>query len=250
MLLPTLAAWLLCLFPVISAQDIVASQSGHASAMISAVADMTPRLSKGAVITLPFQKRWAELQIRGSSPRVAPAYTAVVEVATEQDVATVVTIANRYNIPFLAVSGTHGWTKTLSNLPYGIQIRMRKLNSTTVSRDGNTAIVQGGVLQYEITRALFTQGKYAGKQTQIPHDTLLGMQLTSYQSLVLPNVSQYLVPFLEVGTVCFKDNTVTLWTTWSQHALSLPVGSSSPLQQRRTPICSGLCEVPATTSVS
>lgn len=131
--------------------------------MKSAVADITPGLSKGAVITLPFQKRWEELQVRGSSPRVSPAYTAVVEVATEQDVATVVTVANRYNIPFLAVSGTHGWTKTLNNLPYGIQIRMRKLDSTTVSRDGKTAVVQGGVLQYEITRALFAQGKYAGK---------------------------------------------------------------------------------------
>jgi len=163
MLLPTLAAWLLCLFPVTSAQDAVAAQSAQASAMKSAVADITPGLSKGAVITLPFQKRWVELQVRGSSPRVSPAYTAVVEVATEQDVATVVTVANRYNIPFLAVSGTHGWTKTLNNLPYGIQIRMRKLDSTTVSRDGKTAVVQGGVLQYEITRALFAQGKYAGK---------------------------------------------------------------------------------------
>jgi len=35
------------------------------------------------------------------------------------------------------------------------------------------------------------------------------MQLTSYQSRVLPNVSRYLVLFLEVGIVYCKGNTDT-----------------------------------------
>jgi FAD/FMN-containing dehydrogenase len=86
----------------------------------------------------------------------------VVEVATMSDVQTTVTLANRFNIPFLAVSGTHEWTKTLNKLPYGIQINMRRLNTTNLSRDGKTATVGGGTLQYEITRSLFAPGKYAG----------------------------------------------------------------------------------------
>lgn len=66
-------------------------------------------------------------------------------------------------MPFLAVSGTHGWPSTLNNLDGGIQINMRKLNHTRVHCDGKTATAGGGVMQYEITASLFEQGKQAGQ---------------------------------------------------------------------------------------
>jgi len=119
-------------------------------------------LSKSAKIVLPSGADWAELQIRGTSPRISPNYNVVVEVATEDDVVKTVQIANRYGIPFLAVSGTHGWTKTLNNLPFGIQINMRKLNTATVDKGGKTATVGGGTLQWEVTRALYAENKQAG----------------------------------------------------------------------------------------
>lgn len=74
-----------------------------------------------------------------------------------------VTTASKHDIPFLAVSGTHGWTSTLEKLPYGIQINMRKLNTSTLSGDGKVATVGGGMLQHEIVRSLFAEGKYTSE---------------------------------------------------------------------------------------
>jgi FAD/FMN-containing dehydrogenase len=128
-----------------------------------AVAAFTPQLSSGAVVTFPWEPRWDALQARASFPRLAPHYTVVVEVATEEDVQATVSLANRLNIPFLAVSGTHGLTSTLDSFPYGVQINLRKLNTTTLSHDGKSAVVGGGTLQREITRSLFAKGKAAGK---------------------------------------------------------------------------------------
>ncbi|RDA95117.1 hypothetical protein CP533_2144 [Ophiocordyceps camponoti-saundersi (nom. inval.)] len=69
--------------------------------------------------------------------------------------------ANRHRMPFLAVSGGHGWLSTLNRLQAGIQINMRKMNHTWLSPDGKTANVSGGTLQREITAAMFAQGKRA-----------------------------------------------------------------------------------------
>jgi hypothetical protein len=154
MLSPTVAACLLC--------AIHGSFSCEIDDLKLAVSTLKPRLSEAATITFPWDSRWDDLQVRGSSPRISPDYNVVVEVATESDVQTTVALANRFDIPFLAVTGGHGWTKTLNKLPYGIQINMRKLNTTTLSQDGKTAIVGGGTLQHEITRSLFALGKYTG----------------------------------------------------------------------------------------
>lgn len=101
--------------------------------------------------------------MRASTPRLSPDYSVVVEVARESDVQATINLANRFSIPFLAVSGGHGWTNTLKEFPYGFQINMRKLNTTMLSENGSTAIVGGGILQHELTRALFAKNKYAGK---------------------------------------------------------------------------------------
>jgi len=127
------------------------------------VSALSAQLSDDASITFPGGVDWDTLQLRASSPRISPHYSVVVQVATESDVQATVALANRFNIPFLAISGAHGWTKSLNKLPYGIQINMRRLNTTTLKQDGNTAMVGGGTMQYEITRALFAKGKYAGE---------------------------------------------------------------------------------------
>lgn len=128
----------------------------------TAAASLQPLLSKNARIVLPTDREWDDLQIRATSPRIHPNFNVVVEVATEEDVQKTVQVAAECGIPFLAVSGTHGWTKTLNNLPFGFQINLRKMNSTTVDKSGKTATIGGGTLQWEATKALFAHNKQAG----------------------------------------------------------------------------------------
>lgn len=154
MLLITIIAWLLCL---------AHGSPEDSNALKHIISELPLLLSEDAAVIFPWDARWDELQIRAASPRISPSYSVVVEAATEEDVQKTVSIANRFDVPFLAVSGGHGWPWSLNELPYGIQINMRKLNTTTLSEHGKTAIVGGGTKQYEITRSLFALGKYAGK---------------------------------------------------------------------------------------
>jgi hypothetical protein len=178
----SLLAWVFTLLPLVQTVHGVTTHYPQTSAHLAKRADdldrkvatLSKTLSKTAKIILRSSAEWDALQIRGSSPRVTPHYSVVVEVGTESDVQLTVSLAHRYNIPFLVVSGTHGWTETLNKLPYGIQINMRKLNSTTVSSDGKTALVQGGALQYEVTRSLFAKSKYAGEYVHVHVSPSLG----------------------------------------------------------------------------
>lgn len=126
-----------------------------------AITELKPLLSPDAVLTFPTNPHWDALQIRSTSPRITPHYSVVVEVAVEKDVQAVVSVANKYDVPFLAVTGGHGGTTSLNKLPFGFQINLRKLNQLETIDDG-TARVGGGILQWETTRALLAKNKYAG----------------------------------------------------------------------------------------
>jgi FAD/FMN-containing dehydrogenase len=141
------------------AEQAVAVRADHLKA---ATTSLKPLLSQNASVILPVDKNWDTLQVRGTSPRIHPNFIVVVEAATEEDVQKTVQFASKFGIPFLAVSGTHGWTKTLNNLRHGIQINMRKLNSVTVDPSGTTATIGGGTLQWETNRALYAKKKQAG----------------------------------------------------------------------------------------
>ncbi|KAF1977346.1 hypothetical protein BU23DRAFT_659580 [Bimuria novae-zelandiae CBS 107.79] len=132
-LFPLLAAWLPLRCALADHVDSFGLPlASRADNLKAATTSLRPLLSKNARLVLPIDDEWDRLQIRGTSPRIHPNYNVVVEVATEADVQKTVQIAALLNIPFLADSGTHGWTKTLNSLPFGIQINMHKLNSTTV----------------------------------------------------------------------------------------------------------------------
>lgn len=70
--------------------------------------------------------------------------------------------ANSHNISFLATTGLHGGTTSLGNLHQGINIRMRKMNTTVMSEDGDSAVLGGGVLGIEVRDALWAVGKQTG----------------------------------------------------------------------------------------
>lgn len=66
-------------------------------------------------------------------------------------------------MPLLAFTGGHGNTAGLGNVQNGIGISMRKLNSIKVNSDGRTATIGGGAKTYEVTEALWKEGKQTGK---------------------------------------------------------------------------------------
>lgn len=171
-----IAAWLLPLLPTTSFAAAASTEGRRPPAgdwmqipkrphdINAAIATLAPLLSNRSSLILPHHEAWNETQVRGSSPRIQPNYKVVVEVATEEDISNTLMVANLYNIQTLATAGTHGWTKTLGAFNRGgFQIRLRKLNSTEIAKDGQTATIGGGVLQYEVTRALFEKNKQAGE---------------------------------------------------------------------------------------
>ncbi|ETS84255.1 hypothetical protein PFICI_02280 [Pestalotiopsis fici W106-1] len=122
---------------------------------------LTPQLSENATIIYPDSDQWGDVTERAASPRVNPGYLAVVEVAAQDDVVNTIKVANEIGVPFLAVTGSHGWTDDISKIQDGIQIRMRGLNHVGLGPNNDTAYAGGGVIQYEVVQGLYPYGKQA-----------------------------------------------------------------------------------------
>ncbi|KUM62366.1 hypothetical protein ACN42_g4743 [Penicillium freii] len=122
---------------------------------------LTPQLSVNATIVFAKSEKWYDITHRAAAPRVNPSYLAVVDVATEDDVVNTIKVANEIGVPFLAVTGTHGWTDDISKIQDGTQVRMRGLNHVGLGPNNDTAYAGGGVIQYEVVHALFPYRKQA-----------------------------------------------------------------------------------------
>ncbi|KAH8673621.1 FAD-dependent oxygenase [Xylariales sp. PMI_506] len=120
--------------------------------------ELGPLLSPGAAIVFPGSAEFLVATDRDNE-QDPPNFAVVVEVATEGDVQETVKFANRNNITFLATTGLHGGTSTLGDIHQGINIWMRKMNSTTVAADGHSATFGGGILGLEVRDALWEAGK-------------------------------------------------------------------------------------------
>lgn len=140
--------------------------------------ELGPLLSPNAAIIFPGSAEFLVATDRDNEQN-PPTYAVVVEVATESDVqetvrvlfpggleqkltTTQVRYANGNDIPFLATAGLHGGTSTLGNLQQGINIRLRKMNSTSIAADGLSATFGGGILGLEVRDALWAAGKQTG----------------------------------------------------------------------------------------
>lgn len=75
--------------------------------------------------------------------------------------------ANLFKLPFLATGGTHGSISSLGALDNGVNIYMRKLKSITIEKDGRTAIIEGGVINKDLTDTLWKYGKQTGEYPHI-----------------------------------------------------------------------------------
>ncbi|KAM6510162.1 hypothetical protein FALCPG4_017788 [Fusarium falciforme] len=121
-------------------------------------AQLGPMLSADAEIYIPNQVDFLDVSLRWSK-FAAPSYAAYVKVASEEDVQAIVRYANKKGIPFLTVSGGHGWTSQLQRMQHGIGISTQKLNTMKLSKDGKTVSLGGGVKSGQVERFLSAQGK-------------------------------------------------------------------------------------------
>lgn len=62
-------------------------------------------------------------------------------------------------MPFLAISGKHGFTKSLGEMKSGIGIYMQQMTDVKIAEDGQSAIIGGGITSRQLIDHLWPQGK-------------------------------------------------------------------------------------------
>lgn len=163
----------------------IACSASQCLALPNITDELGPRLSEEAALVFPDSAGFLVATDRDNE-QDPPTFAVVVEVATERDVQETVRphplsanigsqtlltpgrfvfqlwYANRHNISFLATTGLHGGTTSLGKLHRGINIWMRKMKSTVISGDGNSAVFGGGILGLEVRDALWAAGKQTG----------------------------------------------------------------------------------------
>ena len=70
--------------------------------------------------------------------------------------------ANKHDIPFIAKAGGHGAVTSLLNFENGIQISMSRIHHVTMSPNGKTAKIGGGIKAKELMDTLWDVGKQTG----------------------------------------------------------------------------------------
>ncbi|KAI0003936.1 hypothetical protein F4779DRAFT_634315 [Xylariaceae sp. FL0662B] len=87
-----------------------------------------------------------------------PSYSAAISPATEADVVEAVKLAKKYNVPFLATGGRHGYSTTLGGMQHGIAIDLGKLNSVKIDKSAKTLTIGPGVRFRDIFDPVFKAG--------------------------------------------------------------------------------------------
>lgn len=75
-------------------------------------------------------------------------------------------VSNKFELPWLAVSGRHGGILSLGKLDTGVQINLDHLDSLVINPDGKTATIGGGITSGEVTAALWDKGKWTSSYLQ------------------------------------------------------------------------------------
>ncbi|KAK4185322.1 FAD-binding domain-containing protein, partial [Podospora australis] len=130
----------------------------HVRSDTDTLTKLSSLLSRNASIILPSNPRFTTVHQRWQAYS-KPTYSAVVEVATEEDVVVTVRFANTHGISFLAVAGAHGFSTTLAKLQGGIAISFINMKAIKLAPGGHYAELQPGLTNGELIRSLWAQGK-------------------------------------------------------------------------------------------
>ncbi|KAI4702660.1 hypothetical protein J4E89_010382 [Alternaria sp. Ai002NY15] len=106
-------------------------------------------LSQLAEVYLPGSEEFANATVRWGAGQT-PHYDMIVKVATEEDVQESILYANANDKPFHAISGAHATTTYLNNITNAVGIFMRGMNDIFIVDDGDTALIQGGILNGDV----------------------------------------------------------------------------------------------------
>ncbi|KAL3477602.1 FAD-binding domain-containing protein [Aspergillus californicus] len=111
----------------------------------------------GATLSFPGSDNFTDATLRWNIYN-EPTYSAALSVASEADVVKAVKLARKYNVPFLATNGRHGYTGTLENLQNGLAIDLSALDSIVVDADAQTVTVGPGVKIGQVYDPIYEAG--------------------------------------------------------------------------------------------
>lgn len=137
------------------------SDVGYSSRAFNFVNDLQRSLSPKALILTPSSSGF-NVSTQRWTPFGNPSIAVVVRVATTDDVASTVKLANKYDMPFLATNHKHGVSISMSKLQGGIQIDMSGLDGIHMNKNHSAAVLGGGVYTEQVISYLYNQGKMAG----------------------------------------------------------------------------------------
>ncbi|KAH7115005.1 hypothetical protein B0J11DRAFT_444774 [Dendryphion nanum] len=120
--------------------------------------ELGPNLSPNAAIYDPTSPEFGSSTTRWQQ-FASPNVSIVVNVHTEDDIVATILYANKHAVPFLATNGGHGTFGSLGGLQNGLLIRLRSMNSITISADGKYATMQGGVSNLDAIQKLDAASK-------------------------------------------------------------------------------------------
>ncbi|KAN0112381.1 FAD binding domain containing protein [Hyaloscypha variabilis] len=141
----------------VACRDIVSASGLEARNGVN-YTELATKLSKNAQIYLPGSDAFDAAVARWSNLST-PVANVVVVPSTEHDIVETVNFANQYSLPFLTTNGVHGSITTLGKMTHGIEIHLSQLSGITISQDGQTATIGGGVIAKNLTDTLWAAGK-------------------------------------------------------------------------------------------
>ncbi|PIA89336.1 6-hydroxy-D-nicotine oxidase [Cercospora beticola] len=120
---------------------------------------LAPHLSSQAQICHPNSSCYRNATSRWQISWGIPHFDIVIHPSTIEDIQSTIRVANAHSKPFLAISGGHGATLSLANLRNGVGIWLESFKDVEILRDGQSAVVGGGVLSGELRDKLALHSK-------------------------------------------------------------------------------------------
>ncbi|PSN68088.1 FAD binding domain-containing protein [Corynespora cassiicola Philippines] len=135
---------------LLSIQILITAITALSAPASNVARDLSSLISRSSTVSVELRARWSEYN--------TPQPAVIVNVTTENDVATVIRYCSKEKIPFLAQNGANGWAKTFDLGSKGVLINMAGLNKVTFSKDKNQATIGGGAIVSETIEAANAAG--------------------------------------------------------------------------------------------